>query len=201
MKMPGHRSGFHICDILDLNNSNNEPKLAGLADIATSQSPITPTTNSSSTNNNEDTASPQLTVHNNNNNNVVTVHTPTGYPGASVRAPQNGSTPIGLQQLSDEALAAHQHHHNQLAAAAVSRHHHHHHPNSMMGASPYQLPANINHAMLTAEAAAGAYQSMFSGGKPWFHEQDHYGECFVVMFVMLSCNNCGVASSLLLLHF
>lgn len=63
-----------------------------------------------------------------------------------------------------------------------------------MGSSPYQFPSNINHAMLSAEAAAaaGAYQSMFPGGKAWFQDHEHYGE--FVLHLYIDCVGCGVVA-------
>lgn len=197
MKMPGHRSGFHICDILDLNSSTNEPKLAGLSESLSAQ----PADVSTSNNTTETTTStsPQLTPISNNTISPTPATTVLGpvssgsYPNVPSRTtplgqtiPNNNNNNNLQQHLSDEALAAHQHHHHQFAvaaaAAAANRHHNHHHPHhhnsNMLGSSPYQLPSNINHAMLSAEAAvaAGAYQSMFPNSKAWFPDHDHYGE-------------------------
>lgn len=41
--------------------------------------------------------------------------------------------------------------------------------------------------MLSAEAAAaaGAYQSMFPGGKAWFQDHEHYGEFQFRVYVLV----------------
>lgn len=41
--------------------------------------------------------------------------------------------------------------------------------------------------MLSAEAAAaaGAYQSMFPGGKAWFQDHEHYGEFHFRVYVLV----------------
>lgn len=124
MKMPGPRSGFHICDILDLNTSSSEPKIgAGAADnqqtSSTTSSPIT----------------------------------------------SNNASSLPQSMRGGGAVAEDSTH--------LSRH-------SFIGSSPYQLPANINNAMLAAESA-GHYHSMFpsAAAKSWFHDHEQsYGEYF-----------------------
>lgn len=118
--MPGQRSGFHICDILDLNNSTSEPKIGnGGSDHQTSTSSTT----------------------------------------SSPIAPNSTTTAMPPLRGSNEDSAAH-----------LSRH-------GFITSSPYQLPANINNAMMAAESA-GHYHSMFpsAAAKQWFHDQENYGK-------------------------
>lgn len=127
--MPGQRSGFAICDILDLNNSNSEPKIGDnnqqtTSTSSTTSSPLTP--------------------------NSTTSSLPTS------RNSTTGGNTINSGNAIDDSNTH------------LSRH-------GFIGSSPYQLPANINTAMLES---AGHYHSMFpsAAAKSWFHDHENYGE-------------------------
>ena len=128
MKMPGQRSGFHICDILDLNNSNNETKIE--------ENTTTPTSSSSG----------RLIT-----SVTDTVTTPI------VSLTPNSTTPLSRDETN---------HMNRLGLLGSS---------GIGSASSYQLPANINSAMLAADTTH--YHSMFpSAAKSWFHDSENYGK-------------------------
>lgn len=221
MKLPGQRSGFHICDILDLNGSNTDPKptitdASNLPPIGPDgqqplqQTPPTP----------PDTSPPSLADVGVVNHNGTTAPSATSPASSSATALPN---PIrfGLpnQQLSSQPLHQHaqqpqhtlhpalhphhppslppppnhplnaddaaalQHHHylTSTAAAAAAGRHNAAAAAAMMNGSPYgapqSAPGGFNHAqaMLSAEWAIAA-STMFPGVKPWFHDQEHYGE-------------------------
>lgn len=219
MKLPGQRSGFHICDILDLNGSNADPKpsitdagsVAALQPIGSDvqqqsqqQTPPTP----------PDTSPPSLTdVGTVNGTSTTTSSTTTMSTAAAASNAASSAARFGLQhqQLhsqqhqhglhpvlhphhpppppnhplnADDAAALHQHHHyltSTAAAAAAAGRHNAATAAAMMNGGPYGAPqttaGGFNHAqaMLSAEWAIAA-SSMFPGVKPWFHDQEHYGE-------------------------
>lgn len=183
MKLPGQRSGFHICDILNLNTAPVEPKqppvVAAPPAPDGAKSPLTPPG-----------TSPPMLHH---------VGAPASGSGANVRAGGASSSAalFGLplhQHPSivvpgphqpmhvDEAVTLQNHHHHQQHHhyMAASRHHSHAAAAAAAAAAagamisshhPYGAQSTFNHAMLSAFAT-----SMFQGAKPWFHETEHYGE-------------------------
>lgn len=188
MKLPGQRSGFHICDILDLNNSTNNTSVA---------EPKHQTAHIGGGSDGLHSAAASAPVA------IDTQHSPPTPPGTSPPTLHHGGQHLSGGGAPGAAarfgLPLH-HHHQQLgglqqpmnADEAALQHHYltgRHHPHSaaasaaavagaMMGNNPYNTQSSFNHAMLSAEWAIAA-SSMFPGAKPWFHDQENYGECLV----------------------